>query len=93
MQSIDPSSHSSLFLGSEVRRYHKAKVASKRVKLSRGEFYCLSCKQAVRGHNVQEVNLEVRIGKDKQSMQYLGKCERCNHQVCRFFAKNIGGKI
>jgi len=85
MQPIDPDSHSSLYLGMEVKRYCASVEAKRSVRLADDEYYCFTCHCARKATNVVMVDMRAKMGKDKSSMQRVGNCEKCGRKVCRFF--------
>ena len=84
LASIDETSHSPLFLGSEVKRFLSEQQQKRRVKLGPDEYYCLKCKSAV--HAIHESYEETGnlIGHNRQSIIHIGFCSKCGKSLRKF---------
>jgi len=86
LKPIMPNKKPLLFYGQVLYDFIKTMRADRKVPLAEDEFFCLSCKQAVRAKPDTE-RLETtgkRIGK-KNVEQYskMGRCEVCNGNLSR----------
>lgn len=83
-----------LFIGEEIKRFLKEKQDALRVKLKDGEFYCLSCKKAVKPLKFKAIKREIKIGNNKDSFIFKAKRPICSKTLNRFssyqdaFSKN-----
>lgn len=84
LQPIDPSKPHPLILGSEVKRYYRAKLSSRKVKLLPGQAYCLKCKAAAQIEACNVVDTKRLIGRSERSYMLIGRCQVCGTDVCRF---------
>lgn len=73
-----------LFIGCEVKKFLSELISRHKVELREGEFYCLSCKKAVKPVGFEVVNRGIKIGKSKESLMLTGKCPHCSRVVNRF---------
>lgn len=81
-----------LFMGDEVKRYLKEKIDSHKVSLKEGEFYCLSCKKAVKPEHYETIDRNIKIGKGVSSLLLKAECPECRKQLNRFSSSNIQTK-
>jgi len=73
-----------LFMGDDIKDYLRNKCQKFRIKLKKGEFYCLSCRKAVTPKSFNVVDRNVVIGKGKRSLILKANCPECNTKVNRF---------
>lgn len=81
---IDEEEHHPLYLGSEVRRYYRAKVLARKVVLLPGQGYCLKCKRASELVELEIVDTKRLIGRGERSYMQIGRCKVCGTRVCKF---------
>jgi len=79
--------HRPLFLGQTVKSYLSQLQNARKVKLQDGEFYCLRCRIAVTPESVTEVNRNVLIGKQKDSILLTTHCPQCNCPLNKFSSR------
>lgn len=78
-----------LFLGSEVKTYLSKLISSQKVKLQEGEFYCFSCRKAVKPASFEIVHRGILIGKTRESLMLKAKCPNCSRVMNRFSSDSI----
>lgn len=84
---LDPSKKPHYIMGYDLKAFLRAKRKAKRVKLELDEFYCLSCRKAVKAkRGTQRIEKTgKRIGKeDREQEMICAKCKECNCNVARF---------
>lgn len=81
---IDETSHSPLFLGSEVKRFLAEEQQRRRVKLGPYEYYCFKCKCAVQAVNESYRETGNLIGHNRQSIIHIGYCSKCGKSLRKF---------
>jgi hypothetical protein len=89
LHSIDETSHFSLYLGSSVQIYLKEQMENRRVTLSEGEFYCLSCRRGTTALNIIVVSQYQTLGSNKTSVRIEGTCARCRKKVNKFDTREL----
>ena len=87
LESLDPETHRPLFLGQTVKFYLSRIQNARKVKLQAGEFYCLRCRVAVTPASVREVNRNIRIGKQKDSILLTSHCPQCECPINKFSSR------
>lgn len=78
-----------LFLGSEVKAFLNAETSKHKVTLQDGEFYCLSCRKAVKPEpeSIEIKEREQKLGNGAQAIYLIAKCPKCNTPVRRFSSR------
>ena len=75
----------------------QAQAESRRIKLKANEFYCFTCKAKTTATNAKLISQKKKIGKDKESMRWVGNCDRCGQKINKFASLQsnelAGGKI
>lgn len=86
MEVLDPNSKPFLVLGSELKRFLRARRLNRRIKLQSDQFYCLKCRAARRALPgfTEEVCTHKIIGKDKLQIILSGLCEVCKSKIIKF---------
>jgi len=76
-----------LIMGCDLKSFIKSKRESKRVRLQPDEFYCLSCRKAVRAKRSTQKTEKTgkKIGKKERDQEMLcGISKECNGSIARF---------
>ncbi len=73
-----------LFLGTEVKSFLTKFVSKHKVSLKEGEFYCLSCKNAVKPTSFESIRRGITIGNSRESLILKATCPICSKVVHRF---------
>lgn len=81
-----------LFLGIEVKKFLAVLIAKNKVILEDGEFYCLSCKKAVKPESFKVVNRGIKIGNSMESIMLTSKCPVCSRVINRFSSNSNSQK-
>lgn len=73
-----------LFLGTEIKKFLTKFASKHKVSLKDGEFYCLSCKKAVKPTNFESIRRGITIGNNRESLILKADCPTCLRVVYRF---------
>ena len=76
-----------LIMGYDLQAFIRAKRKAKQVKLQFDEFYCLTCKKAVKAKRGTQRTEKTgkKIGKNEREQEMLcGKCKECGNNIARF---------
>lgn len=76
-----------LIMGSDLKAFIRAKRKAKQVKLQLDEFYCLTCRKAVKAKRGTQKTEKTgkKIGKIERDQEMIcGKCKECNGNIARF---------
>lgn len=84
LKPIEENTTPHLFIGMDVKDYLRKLIAKQKVKLGEGEFYCFSCRKAVKPVTFEVEHRGITIGKTKESLMLKGKCPNCSRTVNRF---------
>lgn len=85
---LDATKKPRLIMGRALKAFIQAKRNAKKVKLQLDEFYCLSCKKAVKAKRgtKSRKNTGNKIGKNDRNQEILsGKCKECNGNIARLY--------
>ena len=85
MLPIEKNDRPMLFEGAFVRAFVKNRLAARKCRLRRGEFYCLRCGTGVSAA-IESVAVELtdrRIGKNARAIRVRGTCPKCHAVVVR----------
>src|SRR3972149_9068384 len=88
LKPIDPDSHYSLFIGSDIKEYLYGLMQSRRVKLEPNEFYCFGCREKTTSLKISRQSQNRKIGTDKISVILKGRCVKCGKEVNKFSSKS-----
>ncbi len=89
MQILEGTACPYLVMGKDVKQFLKNLSDSKKIKLDKGQCYCVVCHVAVAPLNPEIHPNNKKIGKDKESISLIGKCPHCNRGVRRFDIREI----
>jgi hypothetical protein len=84
---VVPGASPSLVMGAAVKTFIQSRKAEKKVRLEKGQFYCLSCRKAVAGVDITSIMNQATIGQGKSFYTLRGKCSECGGVVNRFCAE------
>jgi len=84
---LDEAMKPRLIMGSDLQSFITAKRKAKQVKLQFDEFYCLTCRKAVKAKRGTQKTEKTgkKIGKiDRDQEMICGKCKECGGNIARF---------
>lgn len=85
LRPIRASTNPLLIYGEELKHFLSERQQRRKTKLNHNEFYCLKCRVARNGNNMQLVKTGKKIGKDDhEQLQLIAHCEVCDSVMRRF---------
>lgn len=86
MQALPDTKSPYLFLGSAIKAFLTQEKQRHSAKLDKGEFYCLSCRKAVKPtqQTIVVKEREQKLGNGNQAIYLQSRCPICTTKVVRF---------